>query len=371
MDGIPPIIPPMVPFEQFERETERELNGGRPAIVRGIAEFLSEYRPINYTIDGLVPGGTIYGVTAKRSAGKTALLTSTALAVSTGREDILGLEVEEGRVAYIILENPTDFRMKLSVAAFARNVEVQSLDESVRILDMRLPHERIMELLKRDADRFGPFQLVNYDTFQAGFAGADFNDNNDTLKHAQSLRELTTLPGKPSVLVACHPVKNPARDNLEPYGGGSTMNEFDGNLTLWNESGIIELHYNKVRGPEFAPIHFQIKKLGSPEILDNKGRQPLLPVLYRMAEQSVDERAKADNDIARALLRQLRDNPSGTQKEWAEAVGRAQSLINSKLHKLRTEALVENTLGSWSITTKGVKALKDDTERPDPSRPDF
>jgi hypothetical protein len=256
--------------------------------------------------------------------------------------------------------------MKLSVAAFAQNVEVSELNNEFMILDMRLPHERIMELLKRDADRFGPFQLVNYDTFQAGFPGADFNDNNDTLKHAQSLRELTTLPGKPSVLVACHPVKNPARDNLEPYGGGSTMNEFDGNLTLWNESGIVELNYNKVRGPEFAPIHFQIKKVGSREILE-----PLLPVLYRMAEQSVDERAKADNDIARALLRQLRDNPSGTQKEWAEAVGRAQSLINSKLHKLREEALVENTLGSWSITTKGVKALKDDTERPDPSRPDF
>jgi hypothetical protein len=358
MDG--PIIPPMESFDEFERKTEEELRG--PSIVRGIAKFLSEYKPINYTIDGLVPGGSIYGVTAKRGAGKTALLTSTALAVATGDDKILGLEVEAGRVAYIILENPTDFRMKLSAAAFAHNVDVQALNDKLVVLDMRLPHERIMELLKRDADRLGPLQLVNYDTFQAGFAGADFNDNNDTLKHAQSLREFTTLPGKPSVLVACHPVKNPTRDNLEPYGGGSTMNEFDGNLTLWNENGIIEFHHNKVRGPEFAPIHFQIKKLGSPEILDNKDRQPQLPVLYRMAEQSVDERAKADNDVARALLKQLRDNPRGTQREWAAAVGRGPSLINSKLQKLRTEALVENTLGSWSITTKGVKALKDDPE---------
>jgi hypothetical protein len=197
--------------------------------------------------------------------------------------------------------------------------------------------------------------------FKPGFR-AQISTTTTTLKHAQSLRELTTLPGKPSVLVACHPVKNATRDNLEPYGGGSTMNEFDGNLTLWNENGIIEFHHNKVRGPEFAPIHFRIEKLGSPEILDNKGRQPQLPVLYRMADQSVDERAKADNDIARSLLKQLRDNPSGTQKEWA-AVGRATSLINSKLQKLRKEALVENTPGSWSITTKGVKALKDDPER--------
>jgi hypothetical protein len=48
--------------------------------VCGIADFLSEYKPISYTIDGLLPGGSIYGTTAKRGAGKTALLILTALA---------------------------------------------------------------------------------------------------------------------------------------------------------------------------------------------------------------------------------------------------------------------------------------------------
>ena len=46
------------------------------------------------------------------------------------------------------------------------------------------------------------------------------------------------------------------------------MDEFDGNFTLWNEGGVIELSHNKVRGPEFAPIHFRIDKLSSPDILD-------------------------------------------------------------------------------------------------------
>jgi AAA domain len=246
------------------------------ARVKGIADFLAEYEPIKYTIDGLLPGGSIYGLTAKRGAGKTALLTSAALAVATGEEKFLGLEVEQGRVAYIILENPTDFRMKLSAAAFAHNVDVGALNDKICILDMRLPHEQIMDLLKRDAGRFGPLQLVNYDTFQAGFPGADFNDNTATLKHAQSLREFTTLPGSPSVLAACHPVKNAEKDRLEPYGGGSTMNEFDGNITAWNEGGIIEVGFNKVRGPEFEPLYFRIEKLGTPDILDIKGRQPFL-----------------------------------------------------------------------------------------------
>jgi hypothetical protein len=115
------------------------------ARIKRIADFLREYEPIKYTIDGLLPGGSIYGVTAKRGAGKTALLTSTALAVATGDVKILGLEVEKGRVAYVILENPTDFRMKLSAAAFAHNVDVQALNDSIRILDMRLPQGQIME----------------------------------------------------------------------------------------------------------------------------------------------------------------------------------------------------------------------------------
>jgi AAA domain len=337
------------------------------ARIKGISEFLSEYEPIKYTIDGLLPGGSIYGLTAKRGAGKTAFLTATALAVSTGREDFLGFEVEKGRVAYIILENPTDFRMKLSVTAFARNVDVPSLNDAIRIIDMRLPQGQIMELLKRDADRLGPFQVVAYDTFQAGFARADFNDNNDTLKHAQSLREFTKLPGNPSVLVACHPVKNATKDNLEPYGGGSTMNELDGNLTAWNESGLIELGFNKVRGPEFEPVYFRIEKIGSPEILDNKGRQPQLPVLFRMTSQAVDER-QDDSEMQRTneditlIIKAMRDNAGATFAQLEVATGFKRGKLQRQLERLalpKGGKLVANPLGKWTITQAGLKALTD------------
>jgi AAA domain len=279
--------------------------------VKGVATFLAEYKPISYTIDGILPGGSVYGLTAKRGAGKTALLTGAALAVASRRSDILKCEVEKGRVAYVILENPTDFRMKLSVTAFALGIDVQALEDTIAVLDMRLPHAQIMKLLKTNAAAKGPFQLVCYDTFQAGFTGAEFNDNVAVLKHTANIRQLTTLQGTPSVLVACHPVKNPSRDNLEPYGGGATMNELDGNITLWNDGGTIEMSWNKIRGPEFDPRYFRIEKLGSPEILDNKGRQPQLPILRPVSEQTVEERVNADNDIGRALLSQLFINQPG------------------------------------------------------------
>jgi hypothetical protein len=332
-----------------------------PVRISGIAEFLARYKPINYTIDGLLPGGSIYGVTAKRSAGKTAFLTSTALAVAADRSDIHGFDVEKGRVAYIILENPTDFLMKLAVTAFALGIDVQKLNDKFVIIDMKRSHEAIMRALRENAARFGPFQLVNYDTFQAGFPGANFNDNNDTLKHAQSLREFTTLPGKPSVLVACHPVKNPTRDNLEPYGGGSTMNEFDGNLTLWNEGGVIELHHNKVRGPEFEPINFRIEMLGSPDILDSKGRQPLLPVLRPVSAQDAEESQKAavNNDVT--LLKAMAADPDASIPALARETKINASSIKRALPRLATPKsgkLVASVFGKWTLTAAGLKAIE-------------
>ena len=332
----------------------------KPVPVWGIAEFVAQYEPIKYTIDGLLPGGSIYGVTAKRGDGKTAFLTSTTLAVATGRSDVMGLDVEQGRVAYIILENPTDFRMKLAVTAFVRGIDVKSLNDKVRIIDMRRPHDEIMLALRQDADRFGPFQLVGYDTFQAGFPGANFNDNNDVLKHSQSLRQFTTLPGKPSVLVACHPTKNPTKDNLEPYGGGSTMNELDGNLRLWNEGGAIELSHNKVRGPEFAPIHFRIEKLGSPDILDNKKRQPQLPVLFRMSEAEVERRQKVVEDNKAKILKALADKPGASLADLATASGVPKTSVDRHLKRLagvKAGKLVAQVIDKWSITRAGIEAL--------------
>src|SRR5262249_48835927 len=206
----------------------------RRKVKRG-GDFLREYEPLIYTFDGLLPAGCIYGVTARRSTGKTAFLQAGSLSIIANKE-IIGFAPEPGRVAYIILENPTDFRMKLAVNAYIHGVDWKALNDNLAVLDMRLPHAEIMEQLRVDAEEYGPFRLVCYDTYQAGFAGAQFNDNADSLRHAQSLRELTTLPGNPATLVACHPVKNAPKDNLEPYGGGATMNEFDGNLTLWNEN---------------------------------------------------------------------------------------------------------------------------------------
>jgi hypothetical protein len=327
--------------------------------LKSVDEFTSEYKPLSYTIDGMLPSSSIYGVTGKRGSAKTAFLSAVSLAVVTGKREILNLDVERGRVAYIILENPTDFRMKLAATLYVHSVDPKDLKRQFVILDMRLPHNEIIDQLTRDADKDGPLQLICYDTYQAGFAGAQFNDNADALKHTQDLRRLTELPGKPSTLAACHPVKNASRDNLEPYGGGATMNELDGNFTLWNDNGRIELGWNKVRGPEFDTRYFRIEKLGCPDILDNKGRTPLLPILRPMSDQTVEQGQKSDADTSIALLRAMLAEPGGTQADWAAAIGRSKGRVNAWLQKLKTMKLVAEGLGKWRVTQKGMKEIEE------------
>src|ERR1700730_14676308 len=126
---------------------------------------MRSYVPISYTLGGILPSGFMYGLTAKQGSGKTALKIAAALAVAFGREDILGCPVERGRVAYVTIENPIDFKMKLAVNCNIHNVSYDEIEPRVAIIDGRDTPEQIYAGLKLDAERNGPFQLVCFDTF--------------------------------------------------------------------------------------------------------------------------------------------------------------------------------------------------------------
>src|SRR5205807_1979369 len=70
------------------------------------ADFLREYKPISYSIDGILPSSSVYALTGKKSSAKTAFLQGVALSVISGKPEICGFDIEHGRVAYIIFENP-------------------------------------------------------------------------------------------------------------------------------------------------------------------------------------------------------------------------------------------------------------------------
>ena len=95
------------------------------------------------------------------------------------------------------------------------------------------------------------------DTSAAYFLGDDENSNAQLAAHARMLRSFVNLPGGPTILVTCHPVKNFDMNNLLPRGGGAFLNEVDGNLVCLKEpdSHAVTLDtHGKFRGPAVRTV---------------------------------------------------------------------------------------------------------------------
>ena len=160
------------------------------------------------------------------------------------------------------------------------------------------------------------------DTSAAYFEGDEFNNNVQIGAHARLLRMLVNLPGGPCVLANCHPVKNAAADNLIPYGGGAFLNEVDGNLTCSKDDAAVEVHWQgKFRGPDFAPITFQVRTVTHQLLKDSKGR--LIPTviaeyLSETGQQELVNVARSNED---KLLEEIARNGKASLMGLAVALG--------------------------------------------------
>jgi uncharacterized membrane protein len=346
----------------FARDFDDRIQVEQPASplkFKSAAAFADEYVPLAYAIEPLIRSASLYTLTAKTGAGKTALNIIAAIAVATGRRDIMGRDIHKGRVAYIALENPDDIRMRLKIAAYLLNVDLRELGDRLVILDVRAKPEAVHAELTRLAEQ-DPFALVIVDTLAAFFDGDNINDAVQGGQFMRRLRPITQIAGLPSVIVAAHPVKNASEDNLVPYGSGAILNEVDGNLTLWKkaDTGIVSLHWQgKLRGIEFEPLAFRFEITGCPEILDAKGREVLLPTMRPASGEAADEREKEEVDGAKELLMAMIANPGATQSDYAVAIGCSKSSINRRLQSLSRQRFVEQFLDKWKVTERGRKCV--------------
>jgi len=236
-----------------------------PVKFKTLADFCREYVPLAYSIEPLLRTSSLYSLTARTGHGKTAFLIAAALALATGRPDILSIDVARGRVAFLTFENPDDVRMRFMIAAYLLNIDLDEISHGIVILDIRIKPEEVLTKIKILADA-DPFTLVIIDTFAAFFDGNDTNDATQGGEFMRRLRPLTKIGGLPTVVVAAHPIKNAAEDNLLPYGSGAILNEVDGNLTLWKQpaTGFVSLHWQgKLRGIDFEPVMFRFEEASS------------------------------------------------------------------------------------------------------------
>jgi AAA domain len=328
---------------------------------RTLAEFIAEYQPVAEVVADLLSAGSLYTLTANTGVGKTAWLSSTALAIGAGRADIIGRTVTKGRVAFCTAENPDGLKMRLAVTAFRWSVDPAVIGRDVLVSDMRVKPELICEDLKRDAEEHGPFTAVFVDTWQAFFDGKDSNNPTDAVDFTRRFRPLTRLPGGPVVIIATHPVKRAGNDDLLPAGGGSILNEVDGNLTLSRQpSGVVAFGWQgKLRGLDFDPPLFRIENMSSPDILNAAGKQVKIPVMLPIspveAEDREDAIARRDANVLRALV----ENPQAPIRALAFETQMKRSTVQRALAKLAKNKppFVQQQLGKWMATKAGKEAI--------------
>lgn len=353
--------PKPAPANDNKKYTKPTESAPFPGVVSS-GEFVADFTPPDYHIDGVAQAAFLYSLTGMTGAGKTAVLLLITYCTALGKR--LGdKDVRKGRVIYSAGENPVDVRMRWLAMAHELNFDPADIDVHFIAGTYSIPDS--ISKIEEAAEALGGVDLVIVDTSAAYFQGSDENSNVEMGNHARDMRKLTELPGKPCVFVAAHPVKNASADNLLPKGGGSFLNEIDGNLTLARVEGGARMHWQgKHRGPDFEPVQFEVRTVTAPALVDSKGKS--IPTVMAHALTSRDARQAADNarnDEDEVLLQIERDGKQSLA-DMAGALGwqdkdgapdkRRASYATEKLKKKLVT--YDERRRKWTLTAAGQEA---------------
>lgn len=328
-----------------------------PWRLQSAAEFTKDFVAPEYIVDGVIQRGRLYTLTAPTGSGKTAVMLYASVAIADGME-FYDREVEAGDVIFMAGENPDDVRARM-----IGTMEHHGIDPAkcrVHFIPGTFSIRADMEKIKEAASKLPNLVLIVIDTFAAYFDGDDENSNAQSLDFARVARHLTMFPSKPAVVMPAHPVKNATRGNLAPKGGSSLVNEVDGNLTLWNDNGIVSLHWQvKFRGPEFEPLSFELQRHMSDLIVDSKGRQMPTILAKPMMQVRAIQIAKENMSIEDKLLLSIADAPELSLAERAVTVGVKHKVqIARMLEKLSGQKLIRKFRTNWELTKEGDRAVE-------------
>jgi hypothetical protein len=364
MKNVPPPTPlaaELVRLEKFIPDPPTE--GDKKFRALSKAEFINEFEPPDYLLDGILQRRFVYSLTAQTGHGKTALaLLIARLIGGSDPNAALGRHLaEKGQVVYFAGENPDDLRMRVI------GDEKLCNDSNARIwfIPGTFSIEAMRKKIEAELKRIGGVALVIVDTSAAYFNGKDELSNTEMGSHARLLRTLTTLPGNPCVLVLCHPVKHVTDPSqLLPRGGGAFLAEVDGNLTLWKHDGVLlDLHHSdKLRGPGFEPISLRLETVTTTRLMDKKGR--LIPTVRAVwisdaetERETEDARADEDTLLKAMLMPGQSIAQLATTCEWITSKGEPhKSKVDRTMKRLSADKLVTKKRDTWTLTDGGKKA---------------
>jgi len=329
------------------------------------AQFVAGFKSPEYLIDGIIQQSYVYSLTARTGHGKTAVDMYMGAAIARGLP-FHGKETKKGAVLFLAGENPDDVRARFLVLAEHEGFDPNAIEFHFvdGVIDIAASYTRICE----EAAKIPNLVLVFVDTAAAYFRGDDGNSNAQLGAYARLMRLLTLLPGKPAVVVNCHPVKNASHDNLTPMGGSAFLNEVDGNLTLWSEGGDKEtvLHWQgKFRGPEFDAMNFELKTAKSERVKDAKGRLMPSVVAVPISDTAMERKMSVNKADENTVLRLIHADKNISLAGIAKRAGfmqsdgnPAKSKVDRIMARLKKYKLAFTDRGNqYVITEKGCKAI--------------
>lgn len=353
---------PGKPFKPLRPANDNKPSG-YPGIVSS-AELVRGFVPPDYHIDGVAQKGFLYSTTAMSGTGKTAILLLVSALTALGMP-LDGREVRQGRVVYFAGENPDDVTMRWIAMAHHMPFDVETID--VHFIKGTFSIPAMFEKIEADVKALGGTDLVVIDTSAAYFQGQDENANVELGRHARELRALTTLPGHPCVMVACHPTKNAASDNLLPRGGGAFIAEVDGNLVcVKSTDGTVKLHWQgKHRGPDFDPIVFELQTVTAPGLQDSRGRDIPTVMAATMSRSEVSAKARTarrdEDDVLMEIDRDGGQSLAGMAERlgWFKDGGPHKDRVRRATDKLRKDHLIDHRGRKWKVLPAGQDAIVD------------
>jgi hypothetical protein len=329
--------------EVLSLQTGARLNGLSalaPAItIKSSKAFVAEFVPPDYMVDGLMQEGFLYSLTGATGAGKTAITLPLAASVALG-VPFAGRETKKKRVLYLAAENPDDVRMRWIALSQRMGFDINDIE--VFFIEGVFKISQMGETLKKEAEKIGgEFGLVVIDTGPVFYEGDDENNRTQQGNHAKTLRDLITIvPGKPTVIANCHPVKNATTDNLVPAGGGNFLNQVDGNLTAAKDESVTAVHWQgKFRGVDFAPMYFMLKTVTHERLKDSRGR--LIPTVVSewISETGREELEKQQADDHQQVLQIVANHAQITQPEIARMMG--WKMANGEPNKVKAGRVIK------------------------------
>jgi hypothetical protein len=341
-------------------------------VFQAFHEFISNYTPPSYWLDGVFQEKRLYAITAKTGHGKTAVAMCLAVHRALGKM-LAGREVIRGKVIYFAAENPDDIQSRaiLMKDRMMLPVDLQMLCVSGAF--------NLADAIGQIADKakcIGGVDTIFLDTSVAFQVASGFDDENSNVQafhHASLIRKLTGIAGNPCVIPLCHPTKGAdSKDRLLPRGGGAFLNEIDGNAILFanEDQTITDLEWRgKFRGVSFEPISFVMERGTCSGLVDARGRMIPSVWAYPIAPDAADranEKVRGDQD---ALMLVMLDYPKATQACWASQLGWMRSKsddpdapqaadrqkVNRLLQGLKAAGLAHEERSKWELTKRGRK----------------